>query len=90
VSRTTLARPASLEGIGLHLGVGCRITFQPAAKKQGIVFRRIDCPGAPVIRAHVNEVSASERRTQLGKGAQAVHTVEHVLAAVAGMGIDDL
>ena len=79
-----------LEGIGLHLGVECRITFQPAARKQGIVFRRTDCPGSPPIRAHVSEVSASERRTQLGKGAHAVHTVEHVLAAVTAMGIDDV
>lgn len=90
MSRTTLARPATLEGIGLHLGVPCRITFQPVAKKQGIVFRRTDCPGSPRIRAHVSEVSASERRTQLGKGDHAVHTVEHVLAAVTGMGIDDV
>jgi len=79
-----------LEGIGLHLGVQCQITFQPATKKQGIVFRRTDCPGAPLIRAHVTEVSGSERRTQLGKGDHAVHTVEHVLAAIAGLGIDDL
>ena len=90
MSRKTLARPATLEGIGLHLGVPCRITFQPVAKKQGIVFRRTDCPGSPRIRAHVSEVSASERRTQLGKGDHAVHTVEHVLAAVTGMGIDDV
>jgi UDP-3-O-[3-hydroxymyristoyl] N-acetylglucosamine deacetylase/3-hydroxyacyl-[acyl-carrier-protein] dehydratase len=79
-----------LEGIGLHLGVQCRITFQPAAKKQGIVFRRTDCKGSPLIRAHVNEVSGSERRTQLGRGDHSVHTVEHVLAAVTGLGIDDL
>jgi UDP-3-O-[3-hydroxymyristoyl] N-acetylglucosamine deacetylase/3-hydroxyacyl-[acyl-carrier-protein] dehydratase len=90
VSRKTLARPAILEGIGLHLGVPCRITFQPASARQGIVFRRTDCAGLPRIRAHVSEVSASERRTQLGRGEHAVHTVEHVLAAVAGMGIDDV
>jgi UDP-3-O-acyl N-acetylglucosamine deacetylase len=85
-----LARPATLEGIGLHLGVPCRITFQPAAQKQGIVFRRTDCPGSPRIRAHVSEVTGSERRTQLGRGNHAVHTVEHVLAAVSGIGIDDV
>ncbi len=79
-----------LEGIGLHLGVACRITFQPASAKQGIVFRRVDCPGSRPIRAHVSEVSASERRTQLGKGDPSVHTVEHVLAAVTAMGIDDV
>ncbi len=79
-----------LEGIGLHLGVACKLTFQPAKAKQGIVFRRTDCPGQPRIRAHVSEVSGSDRSTQLGKGAHAVHTVEHVLAAVTGMGIDDI
>ena len=79
-----------LEGIGLHLGVACKLTFQPAKAKQGIVFRRTDCPGQPRIRAHVSEVSGSDRNTQLGKGDHAVHTVEHVLAAVTGMGIDDI
>ena len=79
-----------LEGIGLHLGVNCRITFCPASQKQGIVFRRVDCPGSPRIRAHVSEVSGSERRTQLGRGDHSVHTVEHVLAAVSGLGIDDV
>jgi len=79
-----------LEGIGLHLGVACKLTFQPAKSKQGIVFRRTDCPGLPRIRAHVSEVINSERRTQLGKGRHSVHTVEHVLAAVSGMGIDDV
>ena len=79
-----------LEGIGLHLGVRCKLTFQPAKVRQGIMFRRTDCPGLPRIRAHVSEVSGSDRSTQLGKGDHAVHTVEHVLAAVTGMGIDDI
>jgi UDP-3-O-[3-hydroxymyristoyl] N-acetylglucosamine deacetylase/3-hydroxyacyl-[acyl-carrier-protein] dehydratase len=90
VSRKTLARPATVEGIGLHLGIRCKLTFQPARARQGIVFRRTDCPGLPRIRAHVSEVSGSDRNTQLGKGDHAVHTVEHVLAAVTGMGIDDI
>jgi UDP-3-O-[3-hydroxymyristoyl] N-acetylglucosamine deacetylase/3-hydroxyacyl-[acyl-carrier-protein] dehydratase len=79
-----------LEGIGLHLGVVCRVTFQPAKSGQGIVFRRTDCVGSPRIKAHVSEVSGSDRHTRLGKGEAAVHTVEHVLAAVAGIGIDDI
>jgi len=90
VSRKTLARPAVLEGIGLHLGVQCKITFQPAPASQGIIFRRTDCAGLPRIRAHVSEVTGSERHTRLGKGEYAVHTVEHVLAAVTGMEIDDV
>ena len=90
MTRATIAREASLEGIGLHLGVQCRITFRPAASGAGILFRRIDIPGNPETRARVTEVGASERRTQLGTGPEAVHTVEHVLAAVAGVGLDDL
>jgi len=88
--RATIARETSLEGIGLHLGVPCRITFKPAIDGGGILFRRIDLAGRPEIAAHVSQVGASERRTQLGSGDEAVHTVEHVLAAVAGLGIDDL
>ncbi len=90
MSRRTLARPAVLEGIGLHLGVQCRITFRPATSRQGIIFRRTDCAGSPQIRADVSQVSGSERRTQLGAGEYAIHTVEHVLAAVSGLGIDDV
>ncbi len=90
MSRKTLARPVVLEGIGLHLGVVCRVTFQPAKSGQGIVFRRTDCVGSPRIKAHVSEVSGSDRHTRLGKGEAAIHTVEHVLAAVAGIGIDDI
>jgi UDP-3-O-[3-hydroxymyristoyl] N-acetylglucosamine deacetylase / 3-hydroxyacyl-[acyl-carrier-protein] dehydratase len=90
VKRATVARETSLEGIGLHLGVRCRITFKPADSGSGIVFRRSDLAGSPEIKAHVTQVGASERRTQLGTGTGAVHTVEHVLAAVAGLGIDDI
>ena len=90
MKRATIAREANLEGVGLHLGVRCRITFKPAKDGSGILFRRTDLPGKPEIKAHVSQVGASERRTQLGTGGEAVHTVEHVLAAVAGLGIDDL
>jgi UDP-3-O-[3-hydroxymyristoyl] N-acetylglucosamine deacetylase/3-hydroxyacyl-[acyl-carrier-protein] dehydratase len=90
MTRSTIGREASLEGIGLHLGVQCRITFKPAASGAGILFRRTDLAGNPEIEAHVSRVGASERRTQLGTGEGAVHTVEHVLAAVAGLGIDDV
>jgi UDP-3-O-[3-hydroxymyristoyl] N-acetylglucosamine deacetylase/3-hydroxyacyl-[acyl-carrier-protein] dehydratase len=88
--RRTIAAPATLEGIGLHLGQPCRLTFVPAAAGSGIRFRRSDLSGAPETPAHVSVAVAAERRTQLGEGAAALHTVEHVLAAVAGLAIDDL
>lgn len=88
--RNTIAREAALEGVGLHLGVPCRLVFRPAPAGSGIVFRRVDLPGAPVVPALVEAAVQVERRTQIGTGAEAVHTVEHVLAAVAGALVDDL
>ena len=90
MSRTTIARAVTLEGIGLHLGEPCALTFSPASSGNGITLQRTDVAGALPIPAVVDQVSASERRTQLGRGDNTVHTVEHVLAAVAALGIDDL
>ena len=89
-ARRTIARPVTLEGIGLHLGVSCRLTFKPAASGEGIRFIRTDRPGAPVIPAVVEHAVLTERRTQLGNGDDAIHTVEHVLAAIAGAEVDDV
>ncbi|HEU4563235.1 MAG TPA: bifunctional UDP-3-O-[3-hydroxymyristoyl] N-acetylglucosamine deacetylase/3-hydroxyacyl-ACP dehydratase [Gemmatimonadaceae bacterium] len=90
VRRHSIREPVTLEGIGLHLGHDCRLTFRPAEGGRGVVFRRTDLPGAPETPARVEHAVASERRTQLGEGDAALHTVEHVLAAVAGLEIDDL
>ena len=90
MSRRTVARDASISGVGLHLGVACRLTVKPAPSGAGIVFRRIDLPGAPVIPARVERAVLTERRTQLGMDPVSVHTVEHVLAAIAGLELDDL
>jgi UDP-3-O-[3-hydroxymyristoyl] N-acetylglucosamine deacetylase/3-hydroxyacyl-[acyl-carrier-protein] dehydratase len=90
VTRNTLAGTAILEGVGLHLGEPCTLTFKPSSPGTGLVFRRTDIAGASPIPVAVEQVSASERRTQLGSGDNTVHTVEHVLAAVAALSIDDL
>ncbi|MEX2181125.1 MAG: UDP-3-O-acyl-N-acetylglucosamine deacetylase [Gemmatimonadaceae bacterium] len=89
-TRRTIAREARLTGIGLHLGRPCALRFLPAAAGTGIRFRRVDLPGGPETLAHVSTAVAAERRTQLGSGEGALHTVEHVLAAVVGVGLDDL
>ena len=88
--RQTIARRVTLEGVGLHLGRPCRLTFAPARGGEGIVFARVDLPGAERTPALVDRATLSERRTQLGEGERALHTVEHVLAAVAAAGVDDL
>ncbi|HZF67614.1 MAG TPA: bifunctional UDP-3-O-[3-hydroxymyristoyl] N-acetylglucosamine deacetylase/3-hydroxyacyl-ACP dehydratase [Gemmatirosa sp.] len=89
-ARTTIGAAATLQGVGLHLGAPCTLTFRPGAPGAGILFRRTDRPGRPEVRALVAHAVESERRTVLGTGEDALHTVEHVLAAVAGLGIDDL
>ncbi len=89
-SRNSIRDCVSLEGVGLHLGRPCRLTFRPAEAESGIVFRRLDLPGEPVTPALAENAVLSERRTQLGTGEQALHTVEHVLAAVAAHEIDDV
>ncbi len=88
--RRTIARDAEVSGVGLHLGVACRLQFRAAPTGSGIVFQRRDLPGAAPIPARAEHAVLTERRTQLGQEPNAVHTVEHVLAAVHALEIDDL
>ena len=79
-----------MTGTGLHLGVPCTLEFRPALSGRGIVFERRDLPSAPSIPALAGHAVLTERRTQLGEEPNAVHTVEHVLAAVGALELDDL
>ena len=88
-TRRTIAREVEIEGIGLHLGKPCRLLFRPAAAGSGITFVRVDRGGAR-LPATADVAVLADRRTQLGEGDDALHTVEHVLAAVSGAFIDDL
>ncbi|MCC6319574.1 MAG: UDP-3-O-[3-hydroxymyristoyl] N-acetylglucosamine deacetylase [Gemmatimonadaceae bacterium] len=88
--RRTIAREVALEGVGLHMGEPCRLTFRPAACGTGVRFVRADRPGSAPIPALASVAVETERRTQLGEGDAALHTVEHVLAAVAATQLDDL
>ena len=88
--RRTIGRPASVSGIGLHLGMDCTLEFRPALSGTGVRFVRRDLPNAAPIQALAEHAVLTERRTQLGAEPNAVHTVEHVLAAVAALEIDDL
>jgi UDP-3-O-[3-hydroxymyristoyl] N-acetylglucosamine deacetylase/3-hydroxyacyl-[acyl-carrier-protein] dehydratase len=88
--RRTVRGSASIEGVGMHTGAPARLTFAPAPAGAGVVFRRTDLDGAPVVPAKLGSVSAIERRTTLACGGVEVHTVEHVLAAVMALELDDL
>lgn len=85
----TLGAPASYSGIGLHSGNRVNMTFFPAPANSGIRFRRIDLEGKPEIEARVENVSETNRSTTLVKGNVKVHTVEHVLSTLVGLGVDN-
>src|SRR5437016_13205565 len=89
-ARRSLRKTASVRGTGLHTGVAAEATFLPAPAGQGVVFRRTDLPGRPEVRARLTEVQAVERRTTIGRGETTIHTIEHLLAAVAAHEIDDV
>lgn len=85
----TLAQPSSLAGTSLHTGEKVTLTVKPAPVGHGIKFRRIDLDDQPFIEALVANVQKVERATTLAKGSVKVHTVEHVISALAGMGVDN-
>jgi UDP-3-O-[3-hydroxymyristoyl] N-acetylglucosamine deacetylase/3-hydroxyacyl-[acyl-carrier-protein] dehydratase len=85
----TLERPASLAGTSLHTGEKVTLTLRPAPPGHGRKFKRMDLPDEPVIDAAIENVRTVERSTTLEEGSVKVHTVEHVLSALAGMGVDN-
>ncbi len=88
--RRSLSKEASVTGVGLHTGAETSITFKPADGGTGIVFKRTDLADSPEILASIANVGDVDRRTTLGDGDSSVQTVEHLLAAVAAHGIDDV
>lgn len=89
-SQRTIAKEVSMSGIGLHTGTSCEMTFKPAPENYGIKFVRVDLPDRPEIPANADYVVDVSRGTTLAVGDAKVHTVEHVLAAVAGLQIDNI
>jgi UDP-3-O-[3-hydroxymyristoyl] N-acetylglucosamine deacetylase/3-hydroxyacyl-[acyl-carrier-protein] dehydratase len=87
----TIGKEVTISGVGLHLGSESRLIFKPAPSGSGVVFVRTDLPGCPRIRADIaNTVDGVVRRTSVGSAEVMIHTVEHVLAALAGLGIDNV
>ncbi|MDI6827240.1 MAG: UDP-3-O-acyl-N-acetylglucosamine deacetylase [Armatimonadota bacterium] len=83
--QSTLKTSAEIEGIGLHTGEKCKLTLLPAPENTGIVF----VTPAGEIKAVVENVEATNRGVVLKQGTARVHTVEHLLSALAGMGVDN-
>ncbi|MEH1779975.1 MAG: UDP-3-O-acyl-N-acetylglucosamine deacetylase [Nostoc sp.] len=85
----TLAAEITQIGVGLHSGVNTQVRILPAEAGSGRYFVRVDLPDLPIIPAQVTAVSHTVLSTQLGKGEVSVRTVEHLLAALSGMGVDN-
>ena len=86
----TISRPASCTGIGLHTGVECTITFKPAPEDYGIRFIRTDIKNCPEIKADIDHVVDISRGTTIEEKKVRINTVEHALAAVSGLRIDNV
>jgi UDP-3-O-[3-hydroxymyristoyl] N-acetylglucosamine deacetylase/3-hydroxyacyl-[acyl-carrier-protein] dehydratase len=86
----TIKQEISLSGIGLHTGEPCTMTFRPAEPDTGIRFVRADLPDKPWVIADIDHVVDSSRGTTLQHGEAKVNTVEHVLAALGGLEIDNM
>ena len=86
----TLKGAASFSGIALHTGNRVKLTVLPAPAGSGVRFRRVDLPGRPEIPALAGEVVDTRRGTTLGRGEAQAHTVEHLLAAINALGLDNV
>jgi UDP-3-O-acyl-N-acetylglucosamine deacetylase len=87
--QTTLRAPFERRGHGLHTGAEALLRALPAPAGTGYVFRRTDLPGRPEVKAALAKVSATERGTVVRDGAASAATIEHLLGAFYGLGVDN-
>ena len=90
VYQHTIKEPITISGVGLHTGVVSNMTFEPAAANYGIKFQRIDLEHQPIIDADVDNVVDLSRGTSIEQDGGRINTVEHTLAAIAGLEIDNV
>ena len=89
----TIQKEVSLSGTGLHTASKAKITFRPAQAGTGINFVRVDLADKPVVKTSIDNIflsSSMSRRTSLGKEGSEIQTIEHLMAAISGLGIDNL
>ncbi|MBE9137713.1 UDP-3-O-acyl-N-acetylglucosamine deacetylase [Nodosilinea sp. LEGE 07088] len=89
-AQTTLATTVERAGVGLHSGMTTHVTLRSAEPGQGRYFVRTDLPGQPVVLANLEAINPTMLSTELRQGEASVRTVEHLLAALAGLGIDNV
>ena len=89
ISQTTVSNAVNCSGIGLHTGLVCNLRICPAPTDTGIVFVRQDCEKRVWIRAHIDNVIDATLATTIGREGVKISTIEHLMAAFAGLGIDN-
>src|SRR5436190_3160509 len=90
IKQQTIQKSVTLSGVGLHTGVQTNMTFLPAKPNHGIKFQRVDLPGSPIIDADCDRVVDVSRGTTLEQSGARVSTIEHTLAALVGLEIDNV
>ncbi len=90
MKQRTLLHEVSIKGNALHTGDAVHMIFKPAPVNHGIVFRRMDLHGHPELKPRVDQITDLVRATTIQVGHAKLHTVEHVLSALHGCGIDNL
>lgn len=86
----TIKDPVTISGVGLHTGAHVNMTLKPANPGYGIKFQRVDLPGQPVVKADVDYVVDTSRSTTLEHNGARVSTIEHIMAALVGTGVDNV
>ncbi|GAB3708486.1 bifunctional UDP-3-O-[3-hydroxymyristoyl] N-acetylglucosamine deacetylase/3-hydroxyacyl-ACP dehydratase [Spirosoma flavus] len=86
----TIQKAVSVSGVGLHTGVQATMTFLPAPTNHGYKFQRVDLPGQPIVDADVDNVVDLSRGTTIEQSGARIHTVEHTLAALVGLQLDNI
>ena len=90
IKQHTIKEPVTVSGVGLHTGVETNMTFLPAKPHHGIKFQRVDLDGEPVVDADVDNVVDLSRGTTIEQNGARINTVEHTLAALVGLQIDNV
>jgi len=90
VKQKTIKSEVSVKGVGLHTGANVTLTFCPAPENHGFKFQRVDLPGAPIVDADCDNVTDTARGTTISQNGASVSTVEHVMASLVGMDLDNV
>ncbi len=90
IKQHTIKEPVTVSGVGLHTGVAANMTFQPAKIGHGIKFQRVDLPDSPTVDADVDNVVDLSRGTTIEQNGARINTVEHTMAALVGLEIDNV